>query len=463
MIGVCTLGDPETRTLFLDSHICGKLPRRKELIGATFYADTSVLSADLEKRMRPGDIAYGPSPGKISTLQVSIGTGAYYIVAGSSWGVDSGSVDYQHAELAKIYRELRPLRAWRRTAAGTARAVASAVCPPDVRGLAPMARGLAHEAVHGGPAVCVAGGGERVAQVDMVQAYAQGMVGYLPQEWIPVKADDWDIVGHSIVEAIVRVGPGYVGSIPPLPTQDGRGTQIRYSTGRIRGVWTSEHLRQAMDLGWVESVAPIQAVSGVKPSNWLEQAIRWAKSVMPQWAYKKVYTRLYGILCGRGGWECRFLPDAGDGDKPEWISREIDPEGAAPHKLYRPDLAAIITGRTHAELFRGLSGLRREGTVAVHVDAIWTKDISGAARLVANHPSKWALKGVGRVRFYAPGMYSENAEPDRASELPPPDDGARVWVDTTSWESMDAVSVPPVANRDVRRPIVAHRSVYDKW
>lgn len=448
---ICTLGDPATRSLWFDATLSDReFPRLNSLRWQTFYFDSTVTSADLTRRMRPLDVAFGPGPGEVSVVRVAIQGGWYFVVSSASWGVDTAlTVTQQHYQIEWVRRNLPPdLRA--RTAAGAARKVLTAHMPPDAYGLHPRWRRLAHAAVHGGPAVCVSGGGYDVVQIDIKAAYCTAMLaGPVPLYWgsvmNPRNVVDASDDGAAVIEATVRVpARDVIGWIPPLPVTASDGGVV-HPYGVVRGAWTVKQIREALAQG-VQILDVHQAMVGIGETEWLVRAIESLDGADPV-IRKYLYTRAYGVMASRGGWTAQTMDR---GEMPTWTDAALDLFTPTKNAAYRPDIAAIVTGMVQTELFRALNTLDPVQTVAVHVDAIWTSDADGANRLVTGGGRwRWAEKSRGSIRYWHPGVYdvsgSGSSEEPRGSAR-----GARVWAQAASWERRDAVSIAPRSAQDVR-------------
>lgn len=464
-VGICTLADPARRSLWFDSTVSDReFPRLQSLRYATFYFDSTVTPADLTRRMRPGDVAFGPGPGDVSVVRVALHTGFYFVVAVTSWGIDRNeSVTNQHSGIGWIRRNLPPdLR--QRTAAGASRSLIQRFSGEHF-GLHPRWRRLAHAAVHGGPAVCVSGGGHDVTQIDIRSAYYTAMKQPFPLRWSGARYVDESVIRqeNAIIEATVSV-PNHerIGYIPPLPIVANDGG-ILYPFGTIRGAWTSEHLRVAVDLYGCKIVQIHQCMVGSMDSEWLGRALDSLDGMDPI-VRKYLYTRAYGVMASRGGWTAQTMHPK---EMPTWQDAALDLFTPTRNVSYRPDIAALVTGRIHAELFRALSVLDCAKTVAVHVDAIWTS-ANDSAEWIANKtgaytwwpstwvdgtPYTWAIKARGPVRYWHPGVYADGGEGE--SEAPRGSARvARVWALAPSWERRDAVSTAPRAKQDIRREAV---------
>lgn len=477
---VATLADKQTRSLWVDADLCPpgrSFPRERSLRGEVVYVDDSVTDPDLTRRMRPGDTAFGGRPGVVSVLRVGVQGGSYYLVRASAWGCET-------RDPSKVARRLTAVQeAWEelagtplpRTAGAAARQILTrhgCVGEP----LPPRWRGLAASAIHGGPVVCVAGGGPDVVCADVSGAYRRAMMEPVPVvgslvvggrsvrgRWVSPVDRSWAKIRKSagIVEASVHVhGPDGVGAIPALPV-DGPDGGIWHPTGIVRGVWQIAHIREAEERGEVAVYHVWQAMVATVTYPTLRPAIDDIDR-FPDTIRKSLYCRAYGMLASRGGWEGSTLRA---GEMPTWVSRQVEPRQWGGPPTLRPDLAAWITSDNQRRVFRALRSLDERRTVAVHVDSIWTADTAGAERL----GEEWRPKARGRVRYQCSGVYTVDG-PEEDDGPPPerPTDGGRVWVDAASWERADAVSCPPMATVDggfpLARTCVAHPSVSDpRW
>lgn len=502
VIDVVTVRNRATRDLWIGSAVVSGrkgVPRHRGMKDHVFYADGTVTNGDLVRIMSPGDMAHGNSPGKVTVLRLLCAGGTYYIVRSDAWGVDSSDPNDMARQIGILHRaaedcEIKPMR----TLTGTARRLFMDRFDGGwLRSLPPRWRGLAHEGIHGGPVTCISGGGGKTGRdavcMDIHRSYWRAMcepmpvIGPLPDGSGRVgryvaTAGHWDSISQrtGVVEATVRVtGPSGVGALPPLATRDpmvGAGHMWIYPTGEFRGVWPISNVREAEERGEAEVIDVHQAMISTANRRIFLPFMRYLDTI-PKDLAKSIYTRLYGSLATRGGWEGRATV-AGE---VEWISNRVEPMDPKAPPTYRPDIAALITGHNHTTVLTALRSLRESDTIATHVDSIWTHDIEGAQRL---DPEIWRAKKLGPVRYYGTGTYvywgpsgpecsaqgydSEVHGPPSPSRLAThvsnaSEHMARTWEPDYPWRCPGARSKPPeLTYPPTGRSVVAHPDVSDR-
>ncbi len=446
------LVDRKSRSIYLDGDIAEReFPRRRS--GIVYYVGSDVTDADLLRRMRPGDIAHGPSPGVVSVIEVRTSSGSYTIARSGTWG-EAGEDPAWWGRLQERWRAceaggVEP----QRTAAGTARRLLLATGRHSY-GLRAQWRGLAHAAVHGGPAVVLSGGTHTGYQIDRVEAYAADMSGPLPVGGYRVC--DWAALqrsGAGLVEATVDVPA--IDGLPPLPRESEAG--IQYATGRIRGCWTAEHLRYAVRDYGVRVVAAHQCGIAEGEESYLSPVIdRLRRLDKP--VRKVLYTRLYGVLASRGG----FVGSTEDKrEMPSWRDDRVSATGPG-RPCYAPDVAAAITGRNHVEVLRASIG---RSVVAAHVDALWC-DGPPEGR------EGWKVKYQGPIRVLACARVVSDVTATGTAEEGEEDELARDWIDGLGpSRSIAATSIPwhyaaddGQTLREVAETTIAHPDIRDgRW
>lgn len=405
------------------------VPRRPGTVG-TWYATSAVSMMSLIKLMSEGDKAFGPSPdrplgvafkwtgpdGREKTMRV---------VASSVWGVSSRDpIDTENQIVQKMMMCAQDGITPTMSAAGTAlsrymKQYDGKGGRPKTTQLPPRWRELAHASFHGGPIALTMSSHPDVVHIDMRGAYLQAM-----REPLPVLGEDekgrkmggystfhdadWeDVRGKTgFVEATVLVSRDQfkAGDIPPLPIRHFSGSC--HPAGIIRGAWPICMVEDAAAAGEVEVLKVHQFC--------------WSNLTMPMFADitddfrvnrqgKLLYTRFWGKWASKGGFSGMVTDNPPNGAVRShgiwWEHEGVDTYDHEAPPTYRPDIAALIAGYNHRQVFRAVRRLKPGSIVSLYVDAIWTSDIEGAAKIVEESGGEWVVKQRGPGRFYGPGIY----------------------------------------------------------
>ena len=405
------------------------IPRRKAWRGAVFYASPSVRGSDLAKLMGPEDVAFGGSPGKLLGLRVRInGGGSYKILASSTWGVGARGPD-------ECFTQIRDLML---DAASSDLQVCSSVARTAIKGyldrydgkgavprmtkLPCRWRGMAHAALHGGPLIVTRASASKAAHIDLRSAYLDALFQPMPVHgkvgdhnvggWYSWDESRWERISKydGFVDATVWVDPAVVEKwgIPPLPMHLYTGSV--FATGLIRGCWTIDLVKEAVERGEVEvrevhqfCVAPAMAP--------IFEGIAADFMDMPRSLSKRLYTRFWGRFASRGGWEARRRIELEEGEVPSlglaWKWDGIDLLSYQGPSTYRPDLAAFVAAHNHRKVLKAVRSLKPGSVIASHVDALWTSDLEGASSLCtdSDQVGSWKYVREGPLRFYGTGAY----------------------------------------------------------
>jgi hypothetical protein len=409
------------------------LPRNNHTANTVWYTTASVSMKALIGLMNESDEAFGPNPdrpvgiafhwegsdGKKKTMKV---------MKSSVWGVSSRDPrDTESQLMAKLMTcatdGIRPST----SAAGTAlsrymRSYDGRDGRPKTKQLPPRWRGLAHGSFHGGPIAITCASHPNLIHIDMRGAYLQAMREPLPvygegsdgkkmggyRTYMGARWDDLeDKVGF--MEATVYVRPELFGpmDVPPLPIRHFSGSV--HAVGIIRGAWPICMVQEAVEAGEVE-------VLKVHQFCWAEETQRLFDGIAADFqlnrAGKLLYTRFWGKWASRGGFEGVKTDDPPDGSVRShglwWEHSGVEQLTHEAPPTYRPDLAAMIAGYNHRQVYRIVRKLKKGSIAALYVDAIWTSDIEGALKIVEEEEGEWSVKGQGEARFYGPGVYQHN-------------------------------------------------------
>lgn len=384
--------------LFIDGVEAG--PWLRLTANAFVYADSTV---EFRRHILPlftkADTAIG-SPFEVTGANLVTETGTLRVFLGDTWGLDRRNAATYAKELEAIVTAARDNGVeWRPTAGNTAMVMLAQYCKEHMRrGIDPRWRSLAYAGIHAGPIIHASGGGKRVAHIDRNKAYAAAMLEPLPGKTL-VDLGKRDPLECDCIVACDVMMPDLDIPILPLTLQD---ATVVYPVGHIRGVWPSNLLRVAIQNG-----AKITSVRG--GFRWLYkepymQPYTERVLSLPKHLGKPLYTRTWGKLCSMGRWT--GSKDTGwiEGSGLKW-THEVPDETKRLHPQNRPEIAAWIVGNNHAEMMRAIQGL--DSIVAAHVDAIWTADTAGAAKLVRDNAGigGWKLEDQGETRYYSVGQY----------------------------------------------------------
>jgi hypothetical protein len=407
------------------------IPRDEHTANTVWYTTSKVSMKGLISLMGEEDEAFGPNPdnpigcsfmwtgpdGKKKTMKV---------MKSSVWGVSSADpVDTENQIMHKMMTcsedGIKPSS----SAASTALSRYMRIYDgkhgrPKTRQLPPRWRELAHASFHGGPIAITKAYHEDLIHIDMRGAYLEAMKRPLPVYGLDPDTDKkmggyctfrnatWeDLQGKTgFAEATVYVKPEVFGpmDVPPLPIRHFSGGA--HPVGFIRGAWPICMLEDAVEAGEVEVVKIHQ--------------FAWAPETMPLFEGiaadfqlsrqgKLLYTRFWGKWASKGGYSGHKTDNPPDGSVRShglwWEHTGVDGFDYEAPATYRPDLAAMIAGYNHQQIYRVVRRLKKGSIAALYVDAIWTSDIEGAEKIVEEEAGEWAVKARGPARFYGPGVY----------------------------------------------------------
>jgi len=424
--------DEHDRLWFDDVAVHGPetLPRGQAWSGTLWYTTSSVRPQDLARVLGPDDEAFGPKPGQLTGIKVRCNKkGHYRVLMASTWGVERSRPEEVSEDLEDLMvKAASESVRWRGSAAGTSIQTYldrydGQDGRPKLKQLPARWRSLAHAAIHGGPIAVCRGSLENAAHIDIRSAYLSALLEPMPVlgrdengktvgGWWTWEDPAWDDIRElfGLVEATVRVDRDKVTpwQIPPLPIHMPTGTVM--ATGRIRGVWTIDLVRDAEERGEVviEKVHQF-CYAPVREPLFQEVAQDFAR--MPKTLGKRLYTRFWGKLASRGGFKAQRRELLEEGEVPSlglaWRWDGVTWEGHKAPPTYRPDVAAFVVGHTYRKVLAALRSLEAGSIAAVHVDAIWSSDIRGAKALCPEDPGvgDWKFIHEGPLRFYGTGLY----------------------------------------------------------
>lgn len=405
------------------------VPRRPGTAGTTWYTTAAVSMQRFLKLLSEGDEAFGPSPdrpiGAVFYWEYNSKPKKMKVISSSVWGVRSRDPrDTENQIMAKMMScatgGIRPGT----SAAGTGlseymRTYDGQNGRPATKQLQPRWRGLAHASFHGGPIALTQAHAKDVAHIDLRAAYLAAMRQPLPVHGVneqgrrmggyyTFKNPKWsDVDGKTgFVDATVFVRPSQYGSgdVPPLPVRHHSGSM--HPVGTFRGSWPICMVQDAVDAGTVE-VLKVHQFCWAPETMCLFDEI--ADDFMVNRQGKLLYTRFWGKWASQGGFTGLKTADPSDGSVRSyglwWEHNGIGLYDFQAPPTYRPDIAATIAGYNHCQVMQAVRKLKPGSIISLYVDAIWTTDIEGAQRLVAESNRAWAWKQSGEGRFYAPGVY----------------------------------------------------------
>ncbi len=470
--------------LTIDGLPAGDWIRRATFRGSIAYLTDNVPPRELVALMGPDDIAFGNPTELYGVSLKTKGDGLFKIMSGSAWGIQTDSVDKLADHIVRSQKICKEHGIkWKRTSAATVSGMIQKACP--LKPLTPRFRGMSHAGLHAGPIVHVSGGAADAIYMDRIGAYLDALRRPLP-------AGGWFVYRHEGIKlSRVLRRPGLIdcavfvnhtedtNQLPPLPAKL-KNNRVCYPVGRVRGVWPSHFIKDALDRGEIEilEIYTVARCNRLQPV--LQPLFDWIVK-LPKDIAKPLYTRAWGKMSSNSYWTGTLARD--DGRIPAfglWWEQEARPFWTTRvPRYYRPDLAAWIVSLNHQEVINAVRQTTPETLIACHVDAIWTKDTRAGEGLAKRYPQrvsanrirgldtesigKWELESRGRVRFYAPGVYTVNGddgtEKVAACGWPymrsPTVDSLTAWMETgrenpryRGWEdspkdSMDAMSIAP--------------------
>ena len=424
--------DDHDRLWFDDVAVHGPdtVPRGPAWNKTLWYTTSGVRPTDLARVLGPRDEAFGPKPGHIAGVKIRCdGKGFYRVLMASTWGVDRKRPDEVRDDLEDLMVQAagEAVR-WKGSAAGTSigtylERYDGQDGRPKLKQLPARWRSMAHAAIHGGPIAVCKGSLVEAAHIDIRSAYLSALFEDMPVlgrdedggtvgGWWTWDDPEWDDVRDlfGLVEATVRVDRDKVAAmqIPPLPIHLPFGTVM--ATGRIRGVWTIDLVRDAEERGEV-TVEKVHQFCHAPVHEPIFAALGEDFGRMPKTLGKRLYTRFWGKLASRGGFKARVTDRLDEGEVPSlgmaWRWDGVTWEGHKAPPTYRPDVAAFVVGHTYRKVLAALRSLTPGSIGAVHVDAIWSSDVTGARALCAPNPGigDWTFVRQGPLRFYGTGIY----------------------------------------------------------
>ena len=427
--------DDHERLWFDDVAVHGPdtVPRTPAWSGTLWYTASSVRPQDLARVLGPQDEAFGPNPGQVAGVKFRCEKkGHYRVLMGTTWGVDQKRPEdvQQDLEALMVHAATESVR-WKGSAAGTSISTYldrydGKDGRPFLKQLPARWRSMAHAAIHGGPIVVCKGSASNAAHIDIRSAYLSALLEPMPLVgrddngnavggwWTwdnPVWDDIRDMFG--LVEATVRVDRDKVlaWQIPPLPIHLPIGTVM--ATGKFRGVWTLDLVRDAEERGEVVVEEVHQFCYAPVQERLFEQVAK-DFAAMPKALGKKLYTRFWGKMASRGGFKAKRVDTLEEGEVPSlglaWRWDGVSWDGHKAPPTYRPDVAAFVVSHTYRKVLQAIRSLRPGSISALHVDAIWSSDLAGSRALCAEEPKigEWKFIHQGPLRFYGTGIYDHN-------------------------------------------------------
>lgn len=407
------------------------VPRRRAWRGTLWYATPSLDSADWARLMGPEDAAFGPNPGSVLGVKFRIGRrNRFTVLSSSAWGVQSNDPNKSHERIRTMMAQAATagIRV-KNSIAATAMALYMDRFDgqngrPRIRQLPSRWRAMAHSAMHGGPIAVLRGGAPYAIQIDVRNAYLAALYEQVPvlgvQDggkvggWYTHSERRWSRIRGltGFVDCTIRVSKDLgLGELPPLPVHLRCGAV--YARGRLRGCWTIAQVRDAEKRGEVV-VTKVHQFCFAPVTQPLFAEIADFFGELPRGLGKRLYTRFWGKFGSRGGFVAHKSDAPVEGQVPAsglwWKFDGIALDSHRARPTYRPDLAAFVSAANHRRVIASLRELKPDSVVACHVDAIWTTDIVGAAKLCSTPdvPGAWRTKRSGPLRFYGTGCYAHD-------------------------------------------------------
>lgn len=418
-------------TIYFDDYPvrdASRLPRNPRLAGKIWYCTSSMNSKSWFSLMKPGDTAYGSPSTGITGVEFQCGNaGKMKVLSAEVWGVNTRDPNYCSDEIDDIRAMAIASDLPRRTtAAATAMALYTTrfdgLYPiPRMRQLEPRWRNLARNAMNVGPVSVLKASADYAVHLDVRRAYLAALMEPVPVLGFDLEGNKvgrydtytnprWDRVRlfHGLIEATVFVRGSLGHSLPPLPIQ--REGSTCYPNGTIRGTWTIDHLREVEERGEVE-VLKIHQMARSMVNEPIFAPLAEHIDTLPTKLGKLMYTRLYGKFSSEGFFTGQMSDQVLKGHHPGhglyWKWGGIQYWSKA-RPTYRPDIAATIIAHNQRNVISACRQLAHDSVLATHVDAIWTSDVEGAARLVDQKQGvgSWSAKKSGPIRIYGIGMYA---------------------------------------------------------
>lgn len=342
-------------------------------------------------------MGYGSPTSGVTALVVA----GHTIRPVSEWGVTT------EEEHRKVRQCLGPM--WSGGPASTAAAVFKSLCS-DALCLPDRYREPARVAIYGGPALCVDSRPVQNAHmVDRVAAYLDALRYPVPiarrfsntsnqrvMEHIVMRA----IEGSTRIDGVVDMSVTVPRDLPYGPLPERWNGRVRYPTGEVRGLWpismVAETLRRWMPLGVRLGKAYSMQVSDTDYSLLpVFEYLSDIRASMPH-VSKRIYTRLYGIMCDSERYRASFRPTC-----VSWHCLNRRARNRQP--TCRPDIAATVAGRNHAATMVE-SSRDPDRVLMMHVDAVMYRG-PNQGRAMEGPVGSWTLRGEGEACAIAPGMY----------------------------------------------------------
>ena len=427
--------DDRDRLWFDDVAVHGPatVPRSPAWNKTLWYTTSSVRPQDLARILGPQDEAFGPRPGHVAGVKIRCESkGHYRVLMASTWGVERKNAEEVHADLEDLMLQAASETvSWKGSAAGTSVGMYLERYDgkdgrPKLKQLPARWRSMAHAAIHGGP-ICVCKGSiDHAAHIDIRSAYLAALFEPMPVlgrdedgenvgGWWTWEEPKWEDVRNlfGLVEATVSVDRDKVlqWQIPPLPIHLPMGTVM--ATGRIRGVWTIDLVRDAEERGEI-SVEDVHQFCYAPVHEPIFSRLAEDFGRMPKGLGKRLYTRFWGKLASRGGFRAQRRDTLIEGEVPSlgmaWRWDGVTWEGHKAPPTYRPDVAAFVVGHAYRKMLTAMRSLEPGSIGAVHVDAVWSSDVAGCRALCPPKASigEWKLVREGPLRFYGTGIYNHN-------------------------------------------------------
>ena len=432
------------------------IPRSWVLRNQIFYCTSAITTDQWAEILGPEDEIFGMKPGKFTGVKIRItspngnNAGSYKIFHPSIWNISD-----RESRLPSVLDHALSIKMTDFAAAGVERISTSlaqtalamyaskydgriidGIDYPQMKQLPPRWRMIAHASMHGGPIACLRGGSQNAVEVDLKSAYLYALDKPIPvigrdsamnpEGYFTYKNGKWKEIrkGDGFVEATVSVNTNIKYGLPPLPLNTPTG--IQYPIGTFRGAWAIPLLKQAEEFGEVQ-IKKIHSFALAKRMMNLFHELTKDFENLPTPIAKQLYTKFWGKFAFKGGFSGTVSPEPIIGQVPKngfwWRDDQITQTGMADTPFYRPDIAAYVSAYNHMNVAKALRQLDPQSIIAVHVDAIWTEDISGAHRLAGNSlpdpvtkiapvtpKGDWVLKRQGPLRFWGCGIYNHNGK-----------------------------------------------------
>lgn len=360
----------------------------------------------------PDDEVRGRQPGRVMGVSLrTTGKGRCRLIPAQAWGISSRDpercmIQLQMLQILCLENGLD----WHATAAGLTGVILREAAPA-MRALPPRFRGLSHAAIAAGPMEHVSGGGSTVAHIDRNKAFLHEFRQPQPVKWwlssprdaTPARVLRHDGLSHMEVEVFHDEATN---DLPPVSVAVSGGRRS-HPVGVFRGVFRIREIKEAVDRGEMV-IRRVYWAAHCSTGRYMQPFVERVLS-LPKTLARLVYTRAWGKMCSRGAWLGR-LAWKGNRGAPllglRWVidARPWWEPGAPPY--YRPDIAAWITTGQHLRMVRAVRQTAPGSLVAVHVDAMWTRDHSAALRMLSPDIGGWKLECLGECRYYAQGVYS---------------------------------------------------------